>query len=46
MKEKIDKVMNVLKNIKPHTYVSIVMMIVACINYGLMAAGILHLLSI
>lgn len=39
MKEKIDKVMNVLKNIKPHTYVSIIMMIVAFINYGLMTAG-------
>lgn len=39
MKEKIEKIMNVLKNIKPHTYVSLIMMIIAFVNYGLMAVG-------
>lgn len=39
MKEKVEKVMEVLKTIKPHTYVSIIMMVVSFINYGLMATG-------
>ncbi len=39
MKEKIDKVFNVMRKIKPHTYVSIVMVIIAIINYALTATG-------
>lgn len=39
MKERIEKVMAVLKRIKPHTYVSVIMLIIAILNYGLMAAG-------
>lgn len=39
MKEKVEKVMEVLKTIKPHTYVSIIMMVISFINYGLMATG-------
>lgn len=36
---KLTKVMDTLKRIKPHTYVSIVMVIIAIINYALTAAG-------
>lgn len=39
MKEKIDKVFNALKTIKPHTYVSIIMVVVALTNYFLTALG-------
>lgn len=39
MKEKIDKVFNVIKKIKPHTYVSIVMVVISIVNYGLTAMG-------
>lgn len=39
MKEKVEKVMEVLKHIKPHTYVSIIMMVISFINYGLMVSG-------
>lgn len=39
MKEKIDKVFNAMKRIKPHTYVSIVMVVIAVINYALTAMG-------
>ena len=37
--EKLNKIMETLKKIKPHTYVSIVMVIIAIINYALTAAG-------
>lgn len=36
---KLTKVMDTLKRIKPHTYVSIVMVIIAIVNYALTAAG-------
>ena len=36
---KINKIMETLKRIKPHTYVSIVMVIIAIVNYVLTAAG-------
>lgn len=39
MKEKIDKVFNAIKKIKPHTWVSIVMVIISAVNYVLIAMG-------
>ena len=37
--EKLNKIMETLKKIKPHTYVSIVMVIIAIVNYVLTAMG-------
>lgn len=39
MKEKIGKIYNVLKSIPIRTYVSFVLVIIALINYALLAAG-------
>lgn len=39
MKEKIDQVYNILKRIPVRTYVSLVLVTVAVINYALLAAG-------
>lgn len=37
--EKLNKIMGTLKKIKPHTYVSIVMVIISLVNYVLTAMG-------
>ena len=39
MKEKINQVFSVMGRIKPHTYVSVVMVLIVVINYTLTAMG-------